>query len=44
MKMAIIGAGNIARQMATTIREMPEVESYAIASRDLPRAQAFAAA
>ncbi|MFI3312603.1 MAG: Gfo/Idh/MocA family oxidoreductase [Eubacteriales bacterium] len=42
MKMAILGAGAIAQKMATTIREMPEITSYAIAARELVRAQAFA--
>ncbi|HEY9575275.1 MAG TPA: Gfo/Idh/MocA family oxidoreductase [Lachnospiraceae bacterium] len=42
MKMAILGAGGIATKMATTIREMAEVESYAIASRDLKKAEDFA--
>ena len=36
----IIGAGGIARTMAQTIREMPEVESTAIAARDPERARA----
>lgn len=42
MKMAILGAGGIAVKMATTIKEMENVEAYAIAARDLTRAQAFA--
>lgn len=42
MKMAILGAGHIAEKMAGTIREMPEITSYAIGARDLSRAQAFA--
>lgn len=42
MKMGILGAGKIARTMAKTIREMPQVTSWAIAARDLERAQAFA--
>lgn len=41
-KFGIIGAGGIAKTMASTIREMPEVESTAIAARDLSRAQAYA--
>lgn len=42
LKFGIIGAGWIAEKMAITIAEMPEVEAYAIASRDLNKAQAFA--
>ncbi len=42
MKMAILGAGNIAEVMATTIAHMDQVESYAVGSRDLARAQDFA--
>ncbi|MEH2952162.1 Gfo/Idh/MocA family oxidoreductase [Candidatus Merdisoma sp. JLR.KK011] len=44
MKMAILGAGAIANKMAATITKMDEVEAYAIAARDLDRAQAFAEA
>ncbi|AEV28159.1 putative dehydrogenase [Sphaerochaeta pleomorpha str. Grapes] len=42
MKMAILGAGNIARKMANTITQMEDIEAYAVASRDLEKAQAFA--
>lgn len=42
MKMAILGAGGIAAIMAETIRPLEDVESYAIGSRDLGKAQAFA--
>jgi predicted dehydrogenase len=42
MKMAILGAGNIARSMAATIKEMEEVTSYAVASRDNNKANEFA--
>ena len=42
MKLGILGAGNIARKMAYTVGEMEHVEAYAIASRDLGKAQAFA--
>ncbi|MCR4786205.1 MAG: Gfo/Idh/MocA family oxidoreductase [Lachnospiraceae bacterium] len=42
MKMAILGAGGIAAIMAETIRPLEDVESYAIGSRDLRKAQAFA--
>lgn len=49
MKIGILGAGNIAGVMANTIRQLhanghPEAELYAVAARDLSRAQAFAAA
>ncbi len=48
MKVAVLGAGSIARSMAKTLRGMKAngrpVELYAVASRDLARAQAFAAA
>jgi predicted dehydrogenase len=42
MKMAILGAGNIARKMATTITQMKGIEAYAVASRDGEKAKAFA--
>ena len=42
MKMAILGAGGIAAIMAETIRPLEDVESYAIGSRDLGKAQACA--
>ena len=42
MKMAILGAGSIARAMSATINEMEEVTSYAVASRDYKKAKAFA--
>ena len=42
IRIGFIGAGGIARLMARTISEMPEVESYAVAARDLGRAEAFA--
>lgn len=42
IRMGIIGAGGIARVMAGTISRMDNVESTAIAARDLTRAQAFA--
>lgn len=49
MKMGILGAGSIAGVMAKTIRLMrengcPDVELYAVAARELSRAQAFAEA
>lgn len=42
MKLGILGAGNIAHKMAYTVGEMEHVEAYAVASRDLAKAQAFA--
>lgn len=42
IKMAILGAGGIAHKMAATITNMEQVEAYAVAARDLERAQAFA--
>ena len=48
MNIAIIGAGNIAGNMARTLRGMKargqDVELYAVASRELAKAQAFAEA
>ncbi len=42
LKVAILGAGNIARKMAETLTQMKEACLYAVAARDLSRAQAFA--
>ena len=46
MRIAILGAGAIARTMCATVRGMAaqgsDVELYAVASRDLTRAEAFA--
>ena len=42
MKIGIIGAGNIAGTMATTLAQLKGTECYAIASRDIERARAFA--
>lgn len=42
MKLGILGAGRIAETMAGTINELTEVTAYAVASRDLERAQSFA--
>jgi predicted dehydrogenase len=42
MKVAILGAGNIAHKMAKTLTAMDGVEAYAVASRDLGRAKIFA--
>lgn len=42
MKIAVLGAGRIAGTVAATLAAMEEIECYAVAARDLPRAQAFA--
>ncbi len=42
LKMAILGAGGIASIMAKTISQMEQVECYAVGSRSLEKAQAFA--
>lgn len=42
MKFGIIGAGGIARHMARTLAPLKEAEAYAVASRDLKKARAFA--
>ncbi|MDR2475572.1 MAG: Gfo/Idh/MocA family oxidoreductase [Bacteroidales bacterium] len=42
IKLGIIGSGWIAEKMAITVREIADVEAYAIASRDLATAQSFA--
>jgi predicted dehydrogenase len=42
MKMAILGAGSIAKAMSATINKMDEVTSYAVASRNYAKAEAFA--
>jgi predicted dehydrogenase len=42
IKMAIMGPGGIAGLMAYTITPIPEIELYAVGSRDLGRAEAFA--
>lgn len=41
-KIGIIGAGWIADKMARTVAPLPDVENYAIASRELGKAQEFA--
>lgn len=41
-KIGIIGAGWIADRMATTLTEMKEATAYAVASRSIDKAQAFA--
>lgn len=43
MKLAILGPGTIAHTVAPTLAALPEIECYAVASRDLCRAQTFAA-
>lgn len=40
--MAILGAGNIATQMAAAINGLEDVTAYAVASRNLEKAQKFA--
>ena len=42
-KIGIIGCGHIARKMAFTLGRMEGVRCYAVASRNLEKAQAFAA-
>lgn len=42
MNIAILGAGNIARAMATTLQPLKDVTCYAVAARDIKRAQIFA--
>jgi predicted dehydrogenase len=39
---AIMGAGNIAKFMAETVKKMDTVEAYAVASRDINRAKSLA--
>lgn len=41
MKIGILGAGNIAGTLAKTISQMPEAECYAVAARDIGRAEDF---
>ena len=41
-KMAILGAGSIAKTMARTVQKMDGVHMYAVASRSIERAEAFA--
>ena len=43
MNIAFIGAGRIANTLASTMSRMEDVNLYAVAARDLSRAQAFAA-
>lgn len=42
MKLAILGAGAIAKTMARTVNALDDVELYAVASRDTVKAQTFA--
>lgn len=42
MKIGYLGAGNISSQMAATVAKMDEAQNYAVAARDLARAEAFA--
>ena len=42
MKFAIMATGWIAEKMAETVTPLPEVEKYAVASRSLEKAEAFA--
>lgn len=42
MKVGIMGAGGIAEKMAATLQKMDDAECYAIGSRNIDKAQAFA--
>lgn len=42
MKIGILGAGNISHMVAPALVALPEIECYAVASRDLEKAKAFA--
>ena len=42
MRFSILGAGGIARKLAETVRGMKDVQLYAIASRDVEKARAYA--
>ncbi|MDO4515312.1 MAG: Gfo/Idh/MocA family oxidoreductase, partial [Lachnospiraceae bacterium] len=42
MNVGILGAGGIARKMALTLNGMEGANAYAVASRDLQKAQTFA--
>ena len=44
MKIAILGAGRIAGIVAATLSVLDEIDCYAVAARDLSRAQSFAEA
>lgn len=43
MKIGILGAGNISHKVAPALVALPEIECYAVASRDLEKAKSFAA-
>ena len=42
MKLGILGPGRIARTVAATLVQMPEIECYAVGSRNRERAAEFA--
>lgn len=42
MRIGILGAGSIAGTLAHTMNRLPEAECYAIASRELAKAEKFA--
>lgn len=42
LKVGILSTGNIAGVMAVTLNGMKEAELYAVASRNIEKAQAFA--
>ena len=44
MNIAFLGAGRMANTLAKTMVQMPDVTLYAVATRDLSRAESFAAA
>lgn len=44
IKLAILGAGSIANMMAKTVAGMPHVQAYAVAARELSRAESFRSA
>ena len=42
MKIGVLGAGNISSMVAPTMEAMPQIECYAVSSRSLEKATAFA--
>ena len=42
MKIGILGAGNISRKVAPALVALPEIECYAVASRELKKSEDFA--
>ena len=42
MKIGILGAGNISRKVAPALAALPEIECWAVASRELKKAENFA--